>query len=144
MHFMKIKLLLIFNLCSMFVFAQESYTLKGTMVDSTLQTKLVNITVCVLNAQDSILQQFTYSERDGTFHIEELPAGNFFLLVSYPEYADYVEHFTLGSQGAVYDFGEINMKSKSIVLAEVMIKGKGQIIEIKGDTTEFDARSYVI
>jgi len=113
-------------------------------MDTTSKAALSDITVCILNARDSTLLQFAYTGENGTFDFQDLPAGKFLLLVSYPDYADYVEDFTLDQQHVARDFGNINMKSKSTLLQEVIIKGHRQAITLKGDTTEFDARAFVI
>jgi CYTH domain-containing protein len=70
--------------------------------------------------------------------------GKFILLITYPAYADYVATFSLDSVHSSLDFKQVNMKSKAKLLNEVIIKGQGAAIKIKGDTTEFNAASYTI
>ncbi|MDB5112774.1 MAG: outer rane beta-barrel protein, partial [Mucilaginibacter sp.] len=78
------------------------------------------------------------------FSFNGLPQGKFILLMSYPDYADYVETFTLDAAHPSHEFGSINMRLKAKILQEVMIKGQVTAIKIKGDTTEFNAKAYVI
>ena len=125
------------------LFAQQGFSIKGSAVDTTSRTKLSNSTIYVLNAKDSIMHKFTYAGEDGSFAVNGLPAGNFILLATYPEYADYTEKFSLGDAHPSQDFGAINMPLKARLLEEVIISG-ATAIKIKGDTTEFNARSYVI
>lgn len=125
-------------------FAQSPFTVKGFVTDTSTNTKLANSTVSVLNAKDSTLVRFTRVNPAGTFSITSLKKGKFILLVTYPEYADYVETFTLDSAKNSRDFGKVSMVLKAKLLADVIIKGTRAAIKIKGDTTEFDPRAFKI
>lgn len=123
--------------------AQNPYSVKGSIVDSVLNTRLTNATVSVLNAKDSTLLKFVFVKEGGGFIIPNLKAGDFILLVSYPAYADYVEVFKLDAMHPLHNFNAINMQLKSRLLHNVVIKGTVNAIKIKGDTTEFNAKAYV-
>ncbi|MGF7078494.1 outer membrane beta-barrel protein [Mucilaginibacter sp. UYCu711] len=131
-------------LCSTTALAQQGYSIKGSAADTASFNKMFNSTVYVLNARDSVIQQYTYTDGGGTFVVKSLPSGKFILLVTYPDYADYAETFTLDTANPLHDFGKINMQPRSRLLQEVLIKGKVTAIKIKGDTTEFNAKAYVI
>ncbi|HMG09919.1 MAG TPA: hypothetical protein VK609_15505, partial [Mucilaginibacter sp.] len=105
---------------------------------------MANSTISILNAKDSTLYKFGRASNDGSFKIDGLKPGKLILLVTYPDFADYVEHFTLELSKEVQDFGKIYMTSKARLLKEVIIKGKAASIKIKGDTTEYNAAAYVI
>lgn len=143
---MKLKVillsLLLFNLGS--AVAQNSYSVKGVSIDTISNVNLVNSSISVLYAKDSILCKFTRAAADGSFAISNLPEGKFILLVTYPGYADYVENFTLDSAKKEKDFGRIGMILKSLLLQDVIIKGAVAAIKIKGDTTEYNAGSFKI
>ncbi|MDR6945299.1 outer membrane beta-barrel family protein [Mucilaginibacter pocheonensis] len=141
---MKITITAVIILClSTGVFAQNNYSIKGSVADTASKSKLTNATVSVLNAKDSILQKFTRVS-DGNFAISNLKKGKFILLVTYPGYADYVDYFTLDSAHVTRDFGRISLILKSKLLAEVIIKGTAAAIKIKGDTTEYNAAAFKI
>jgi hypothetical protein len=139
-----ILLSLFFFLFSATVFAQNNYSIKGVIADSVEHVNLGNTSVAVLEAKDSILVKFTLAADNGTFNITGLGKGKFILLVAYPDYADYTEQFTLDSANQVHDFGNISMSPKMRLLKEVMIKGTASQMKIKGDTTEFNAKAFVI
>lgn len=124
--------------------AQNTHTINGSVIDTTTSAKLLNTAVSVLRAKDSTLVKFTRVNENGTFSLENLPKGNFFLFVTYPGYADYVEHFILDSTKTAVNFGKIKLFTKERLLEDVIIRGKAAAIKIKGDTTEFNASSYVI
>ena len=139
-----IIILFLLFICSVSLFAQGTYSIRGAVSDSMAQSKLANTTIVVLNAKDSTLRKFTRAAADGTFAIENLAKGKFILLVSYPKYADYVENFTLDSVKSSYNFGHIHMNLKTRILQEVIIKGTAVAIKVKGDTTEYNAAAYKI
>jgi hypothetical protein len=144
---MKITILLLL-LCVFFslsTFAQApAYGVKGTIIDSSSNVRLQNTTIAVLNAKDSTLRQFTRADANGAFAMNKLSKGKFILLVTFPGYADFVEHFTLDSVKTQRDFGKLSLTLKSKILQEVLIKGSVAAIKIKGDTTEFNAKAYTI
>ncbi len=140
------KLSLAFFLClsCTYLFAQNPFQVKGTVADSTANVKLRNATISILNAKDSTLYKFTRATETGNFDIQQMRTGNFILLLTYPEYADYVYQFKLDAANPSLNFKNINMRLKATLLNEVIIKGQAAAIKIKGDTTEFNAASYTI
>jgi len=130
-------------LFSLGVSAQSSYSIKGSAIDTTEKKPLQNATIMVVNAKDSILRKFTRATADGSFTVNGLAKGRYLLLVSYPGYAGYSEDLTLDAQPE-HDFGKISMALKSRLLQDVIIKGEVTKIKMKGDTTEFNAKAYVI
>jgi hypothetical protein len=143
---MKFTFLLLFLCCffSLAALAQNNYSIKGEITDTSAKVKLANTSIIVLNAKDSILRAFTRTGPNGSFSINNLSKGKYILLVTYPDYADYVEQFTLDSAKSTHDFGSLNMILKAKLLAEVLVKGQVTAIKIKGDTTEYNAKAYVI
>ncbi len=124
--------------------AQIPYSIKGSVADTASHAKLTNATVSVLNSKDSTLFKFTRASSVGSFAIGDFKPGKFILLITYPGYADYVEHFNLDSAHKTRDFGNVNLFLKSRLLADVIVKGTIAAIKIKGDTTEFNAAAYKI
>ena len=122
----------------------NNYRIKGFVVDTAYSAKLANSSISVLNAKDSTLVNFGFAAENGSFTIDQLSPGQFILLVTYPGYADYVENFKLDSTHREKDFQKLNLTLIANLLQGVIIKGKATAIKIKGDTTEFNASSYVI
>jgi Outer membrane protein beta-barrel family len=120
------------------------HSIKGRTIDTASTTILSGTSIAVLNAKDSTLVKFTRAAENGTFELTGIKNGKFILLVSYPKYADFVDHFTLDSTTQVKDYGKINLTGMAKILADVIIKGEKAAIKIKGDTTEFNASSYNI
>lgn len=140
-----LRLAILIVMCySSAAYAQNPFTIKGVVADTASNSKMHNATITILNAKDSTLYKFTRAAANGSFAIPNMKKGNFILLLTYPEYADYVNPFTLDSAKTSIDFKTINMKSKAKLLNEVIIRGQAAAIKIKGDTTEFNAASYSI
>jgi hypothetical protein len=141
----KLKLtFLLLLLCTTAAFAQSPYSVKGAIADTVEKVKLGTASVTILQAKDSVLVKFGYAKTDGTFTLDGLHKGKYILLVAYPDYADYTEPFSLDSANTLHDFGNISMTLKSRLLKEVLIKGTASQMKIKGDTTEFNAKAFVI
>ncbi|TDQ09294.1 outer membrane beta-barrel family protein [Pedobacter metabolipauper] len=142
---MKVTSLVLLFVCSaLLAFAQNPYTVKGSITDTAATYKMVNTSITILNQTDSTLVKYTRADAEGTFLLNNLRSGKFILLATYPGYADYVEEFTLDSLNPSKNFGPLNLILKSTLLEGVIITGKVAAIKIKGDTTEFNAGSYNI
>ena len=124
--------------------AQGLHSIKGRTIDTASTTLLAGSTIAILNSKDSTLVKFTRSAENGSFELNGIKNGKFILLVSYPKYADFVDHFTLDSTTQVKDYGKINLTGMAKILADVIIKGNRNAIKIKGDTTEFDPKAFNI
>lgn len=135
-------ILLLFCLCSCYLYAQQPYAVKGSLTDSAAGIKITDATISVLRAKDSTLCKFIWNNSSHNFSVPLKESGQFILLVSYPGYADYTAGFSLDSAKPVYDFQGINMLLKSRLLTEVLIQGKKAEMKIKGDTTEYDATAF--
>ncbi|MCZ4223896.1 outer membrane beta-barrel family protein [Pedobacter rhodius] len=130
--------------CFVSVNAQNLHTIKGRIIDTASTTILGNTSISILNAKDSTMVKFTRALDNGSFEVGNIRNGKYILLVSYPKYADFVDHFTLDSTKKDIDYGKINLTGKAQILADVIIKGNRSAIKIKGDTTEFDPQAYSI
>jgi hypothetical protein len=129
-------------LCSS-LFAQNGYSIKGSVADTATKAKLVNALITVLNSKDSTLVKFGRAATDGSYSINSLTKGKYILLVTYPAYADYVTKFELDSVNRVHNFNQINLTLKAKLLEEIVINGTAAIA-IKGDTTVFSTSNLKI
>lgn len=113
-------------------------------MDTVSGVALLNTSITVLNSKDSTLVKFTRAGTNGAFSLNNLKEGSFILMVTYPDYADYIEKFSLSTAKSTIDFGEIKMILKARLLEEVIVKGTAAQMTIKGDTTEFNAAAFNI
>ena len=123
--------------------AQDSRQMRGKLIDELELFPLHQGVIMILQAQDSIKKVHTRSQADGTFQLNLLPPGEYIIWASFPDYVDFVSRFRIDSTDRSHDFGPISLKLRSKLLEEVLITGV-EAIKIKGDTTEFDPRAFVI
>lgn len=143
---MKTSILAIIIVClfTTFSYGQNPFSVKGSVLDTVSNVPLINSSIVILNSKDSTLVKFSRAVTDGSFSINNLKEGKFILLVSYPDYADYVEHFSLDAAKPSINVGRIRMMLTARLLQEVIVKGTVAEITIKGDTTEFNAAAFKI
>ncbi|WP_026712852.1 outer membrane beta-barrel protein [Flavobacterium daejeonense] len=134
-----IGLVTIFFLFSLSVFSQNT-TISGFLTDSKDKTPVYNSVVALLTPIDSILYQFTRSDKQGKFSLKNVKAGNYIVMTSHNQFADYVDAISVN--GGEIKLGNIALKSKIELLREVVIKTGS--IRIKGDTTSYRASDFKV
>src|SRR5690606_9954636 len=139
---MKLLTTVLLSLVLGFISLQTSAQSKisGSIVDESDKTKLANATVMLLQAKDSILVDFTRVNADGKFAIKNPDNQDYLLIISYPKFGDYFQTIKKGAGNVA--LGEIELQSAANLIEEVLITGKIPVV-IKGDTTEYDASSFV-
>lgn len=137
---------LLFILCFAFFSAVTAYSqsgsVSGTITDTSSGKKLNNAVVSVIRSKDTVLSKFTRTNEQGSFEIKGIPDGSYFLVVSYPGYAEFVDDIEV--KGATVYKKEITIIPKSKLLEEIIIQQKVSAIRIKGDTTEYKADSFKV
>jgi hypothetical protein len=139
---MKKTLLLVVSSLFYYLCIAQNASVKGVITDTLNKQNLSNAVISLLRAKDSIMVKFTRSRSNGTFEIKNLKGGNYLLLVTYPQYADYVDRIILTDSSSGTNTGPIRLILKANLLEEVIVKQKLGSIRLKGDTTEFIADSF--
>src|SRR6266700_5649709 len=135
--------LTIFLIASYFFSSAQTASVKGVITDTSSKQNLSNTVISILRAKDSILYKFTRSDAKGNFELKNLKAGDYVLLITYPAYADYVDHINLTDTAAL-NLGKVPMTLKAHLLKEVIVRQTINAIKIKGDTTEYAADSFKV
>ncbi len=123
--------------------AQQSFNIKGQVSDSVEKKKLQNASINILRAKDSILMASARADKDGQFNIVAKAEGKYILMVTYPQYADYVDRIEL-TNGQDLNLNTIYLNTKAHLLKEVIVRNTVSAIRIKGDTTEYKADSFYV
>lgn len=137
-----IKITITFTILFLFsfsVFAQKT-NVSGVLTDSKEKTPVYNSVVALLTPKDSILYKFTRSDKNGNFDLKNVKAGNYIVMTSHRQYADYLDDITVSE--TVKNLGTLDLVSKINALREVIIKTGS--IRIKGDTTSYRASDFVV
>ncbi|RKS94843.1 outer membrane receptor protein involved in Fe transport [Flavobacterium limicola] len=131
-----IAILLIFSFSA---FSQKN-KLSGVLTAGSEKTPIHNSVVALLTPVDSVLYQFTRSDKAGKFILNNVKPGNYIVMTSHSQYADYLDEITVSTTDK--DLGAIALMSKMELLREVVIKTGS--IKIKGDTTSYRASDFKV
>ena len=123
-----------------FTVSAQLYSLKGVVKDTVDKKSLHNASIVLLHAKDSVLYKIIRTQSNGQFAIYDIQNGTYVLMISYPQYADYLEKIEL--QDGDINLGTIPLNTKVHLLKEVIIKNTVSAIRVKGDTTEYKADSF--
>jgi hypothetical protein len=137
----KLYLLVALLICT-HAFSQQ-IRISGSVIDTSENKPLHNAVVSVIRPTDSVLVKFTRTKEDGSFSISNLKPSNYIVLITYPDYADFVE-FTKDSTKTAFDFGKIALTQKSQLLEAVIVNQQLAAIRMKGDTLEYKADSFKV
>lgn len=94
----------------------------------------------LLQAKDSILVAYERAEQDGLFKLLKPDTVPYLVIVSYPKYGEYYRRI---DEAGVVHLGDVKLTSISQLIEEVIVTGRIPVV-IKGDTTEYDASSFVV
>lgn len=124
------------------IFAQNT-SLKGTVTDTTNKVNLQHAVVSLLRPKDSVLVKFVRTDQQGQFSFTNLPPAKYIMIISYPDYADFVDDIDLVAQPQK-NLGNVSVTTKAHLLEEVIVKQRIAAIRMKGDTTEYRADSFYV
>ncbi|CAG4994611.1 hypothetical protein DYBT9275_01429 [Dyadobacter sp. CECT 9275] len=140
------KILLLLSCCLLVLSANAQtggrFTLKGTMAD-TAGVGLPEATVMLLAPKDSSLVNFGRTGKDGSFEFKNLKRLPYILKVTYVGYVPF-QHNVTPAEGDVTDLGKFGMKYLNQELYAVVIKAARAPLSIRGDTVEYDPRSFKV
>jgi hypothetical protein len=141
LYFLKSILLFAILLFAQTTIAQSKSTIGGQVKDSSEKKDLQNATINILRAKDSILIASTRADKDGLFVLVVKDAAKYILMISYPQYADYIDNIEIAKDQQI-ELKTIFLNTKAHLLNEIIVKNTVSAIRIKGDTTEYKADSF--
>ena len=140
----KVSIFLFFMFFCVSIFAQNParVTIKGIIQD-TSSNVMGGATVMLLAPKDSALVNFSRANDKGIFEFKNVKNANYILKVSYVGYLPY-QQVLVPSPTEIADLGNVGIKPISKELLEVVVKTARAPLTIKGDTIEYDARSFKV
>lgn len=136
----RITILITFLFFFSFTAFSQKGAISGVLTDASENKPVYNSVVALLTPIDSILYKFTRSDKQGNYNFKNLKQGNFILMTSHNQYADYLD--TILINGDEKYIKDISLLSKIELLREVIIKTGS--IRIKGDTTSYRASDFKV
>ncbi len=113
---------------------------KGTVTDTLSKTAMHNAVIYLKNPKDSSLVKYTRADTKGVFELGAVDAGRYIMVVTYPNYVDWIDSIDIKGTAAV-DI-PVALTTKAHLLQEVIVRQTIAPIRIKGDTTEYIADSF--
>ena len=136
----KITVLIAFLFLFSFSAFSQKNKLSGVLTAGSEKTPIYNSVVALLTPVDSVLYQFTRSDKEGKFILKNVKPGQYIFMTSHSQYADYLDDITVTADDK--NLGNINLLSKMELLREVVIKTGS--IKVKGDTTSYRASDFKV
>ncbi len=135
--------IILFCLCGGTLSAQTgTFTVKGTLADSTDNQLLDAANVVVMRAKDSVYVAGGISNEKGVFEITKVSAGQYRLVISYLGYRTVVKPLVLSGAARTVNAGKIDMQKQELEIGEVVVAAKFNPIIVKKDTIEFNTSAY--
>jgi hypothetical protein len=127
-------------LVSSAVSAQDFFSIRGTVIDSTIKTPINYATITLL--QGSIKNKSILTNSDGSFIIDRLLGDNYLLIITAIGFEKKTLPIAINSQSAkTIKLGEINLKLQNQNLSEVQIVGTRPNIKQEIDRTIYNVES---
>ena len=124
-----------------FTQAKISGSITGKIVDTTGKQNLSEASVSVLQILDSSSEAFTVTDKEGSFLVKKISAGNYKLIITFEGYQPITRRFSISADKPDIDFGTLYMQKASDVLDEVIVERPP--IQLRKDTVEYNAGSFV-
>lgn len=127
---------------SVFLFniSESQNSISGRLSDNNDQSPLIGASVILLNIPDSSLYKGTTADLDGKFSIDAVGKGKYILKITFVGYTNYFK--TVEMSGEPVLLGNLQLKTASKTLKDVVIEEKALTAVQKGDTTQYNASSY--
>lgn len=118
----------------------QTFTIQGTVVDSTSKRNLASATISIVKSKDSALVSFARSNDQGFFSVKSVPAGSYLISISYVGFLQQWIAFKTG-KNAIIDLSKIYMQDASS-LSTVTVTARRAPVVINGDSIEFNAENF--
>lgn len=130
----------------LFIQSANAQTMKvsGTVYDTTGTQPLHQAMVMAVRVRDSLLLNFTRTDKDGHFTLTNFPIDTFTLVIAHPRFDDKHIYIFGHTENFEINIPTIRMPIKSKELEEVMIYANKNPIYYKGDTLVYVADSFKV
>lgn len=141
------KSTLLFSFClllSNFGFARKAANVTGNVMDVN-QKPVEFATVVLLSQTDSSLVKGVFTDEKGTYSFEEIPAGNYLVMVSQMGYENqYSGSIKVEETSQTYSVPSIDMREKAVLLKEANVTALKPFIERKVDKTVVNVENSIV
>jgi hypothetical protein len=117
----------------------QNFKITGNVLDKTEKISLQGVSITVTKDNDPKISG-TLTDYKGKFEIKNLSTGEYKLRFSYIGYQEVIKHITIKDRNI--ELGNIFMEEKPTQTDEVEITADMPAVELKGDTTQYNAGAY--
>ncbi len=122
--------------------AQRNGTVKGAAFDTLSRKAVADATITILSEKDSSLLTFGMTNNSGRFTLDNIPVGEYRLLITHVAYHNTTRLFTITESDKLIDLGQVVMNDKRMVLPEVVVTNEAPPVTLIGDTVQYNAGSF--
>jgi len=137
---MKSALVLLMLLWTAIIATAQEVTIRGKVVSVDDSSPLPSATVRFTSMKDTSVVRGSYTERDGTFSIKNMPVGSWKLSISYVGYQKLESTQFLRESRS--DLGTFRLKRDTVSGKAVEIEATAVRMEVKGDTMDYNAQAF--
>ena len=116
-------------------------TISGQLVDADLKEPMVQATIQLFTASDSVFVGGTVSNAKGNFSVEAPSSGTYKLIISSLGYQTIERELTL-RRNENQDLGNLLMETESIMLQEAVVTGRAAQVVVRKDTIMYNPEAY--
>jgi len=139
---MKKRILLLFFLFIFSFTKAQNIQLRGNINDTLTKQALPNALLMAVKFKDSTLVNFTRTNKDGLFKPVKIPLDTYIVIISHPNFSDKTYLIVPSKTDTAFNFKNVILPPKSVVLNEVEIIAYKEKSYYKGDTLIFTADSF--
>lgn len=114
------------------------------VVSDTTGVTLPGANAVLLRAQDSLLTSFGTTDDKGLFRMQNVPAGNYLLRVTFLGYERPDQPIEVTKEDQYFDLGELKLYPAGFFLNGVEVTADRIPIRMKGDTMMYDAGAFAV
>nr|WP_091697169.1 TonB-dependent receptor [Algoriphagus locisalis] len=118
------RILLLFFTTIFYAPAFSQTGVKGKLIDQSENSPLEYASVAIYQTKDSLLVTGAVTDQDGTFSLENLKSGDYYLLAQFMGYEPKVVSGITISKNQLLDLGTIMLSPDQQLLSEVEVSGK--------------------
>ncbi|WP_417445033.1 TonB-dependent receptor domain-containing protein [Joostella sp.] len=133
----------LFFLCTLSFVQISNAQVKGKVVDATNSDPLEYATVAIFNADDNELITGVVTNQDGSFVLENIKKGNYYLEISFIGYETKKgTPFEVSKSNQNLDLGKVEINPSQLFLDEVVLSGKKSTVINKVDRQVYEADQF--
>lgn len=127
-----------------FVASAQNIRLSGNIQDTSSAGIMNNSVLMVTKFKDSTLVNYSHTDKKGFFKTITVPLDTYLVVISNPSFSDKTFFLVPSKKDTAFNFKNIVLPPKSVMLNEVEIVAHKDKMYYKGDTLMFTADSFKV